>query len=91
LPEWSNCEARATLRTTSIKGLSFVAYSQDPNDPETRGLEFHGYFFEGPTQVHDEYHYSGDAVQMCVYGEPLVEILEEWDSVPQAWQTVLQR
>lgn len=91
LPEWSNCEARATLRTTSIKGLSFVAYSQDPNDPETRGLKFHGYFFEGLTQDHEEYHYSGDAVQICVYGEPLVEILEEWDSVQQAWQIVFQR
>lgn len=91
LPEWSNCETRATLKTESIRDLTFVAYSQDPNDPETRGLRFHGYFFEGLTQDHDEYRYSGDAVQICVYGEPPVEILEEWNPALKAWQIVFQR
>lgn len=64
----------------SIADLCFVAYSVDPNDPETRGLDFHGYFFEGLTQDHDELDYPGDAVQICVYGEPEVVVFEEWDA-----------
>ena len=79
LPGWSDCQARATLATKSIADLCFVAYSVDPNDTETRGLHFHGYFFEGLTQDHDELDYPGDAVQVCVYGEPEVVVLEEWD------------
>jgi hypothetical protein len=88
LPEWSDCSIRATIRTTSIVDSSFVAYSVDPNDPGTKGLTFHGYFFEGVTQDHDEAPYilPGAAVQICVYGAPRVESLEEWDDALQAWQ-----
>jgi hypothetical protein len=81
LPGWSNCEMRAVIATKSIADLAFVAYSVDPNDLETRGLDFHGYFFEGLTRDHDELAYAGDAVQICVYGEPKVSVLEKWDSV----------
>jgi hypothetical protein len=80
LPGWSNGEMRAVIRTASIADLAFVAYSVDPNDPETRGLDFHGYFFEGLTRDHDELAYAGNAVQICVYGEPEVSVLETWDS-----------
>jgi hypothetical protein len=80
LPGWSDCQARATISTRTIADLCFVAYSVDPNDPDTRGLDFHGYFFEGLTQDHDELDYPGDAVQICVYGEPEVAVFEEWDA-----------
>lgn len=86
LPGWSNCEVRASLATTSIADLCFVAYSVDPNDPETKGLHFHGYFFEGLTQDHDESDYPGDAVQVCVYGEPEVVAVEEWDPIESAFR-----
>jgi hypothetical protein len=91
LPTWSNCEARATLRTDAIRESAFVAYSVDPNDPETKDLKFHGYFFEGTTRDHDELDYPGDAVQICVYGEPEVVLLEEWDAAKQAWHATWER
>jgi hypothetical protein len=90
LPEWGDCKVRATIRTHAIEGLAFVAYSQDPNDPETKDLHFHGYFFEGVTQDHDEvpYQLEGDAVQICVYGGPEVELLEEWNDSAGEWRPV---
>jgi len=89
LPEWRDCSVRATIRTTSIADSAFVAYSVDPNDPGTKGLTFHGYFFEGVTQDHDEAPYilPGTAVQICVYGAPRVESLEDWDDRLEVWQT----
>jgi hypothetical protein len=81
LPGWGNCQIRAVIATKSIADLCFVAYSADPNDPYTRGLDFHGYFLEGLTQDHDDLDYPGDAVQVCVYGEPEVSVLEEWDAI----------
>jgi hypothetical protein len=85
LPGWSDCEARAVLRTDAIKDSAFVPYSIDPNDAETKGLGFHGYFFEGITQDHDELSYPGNAVQICVYGEPEVALLEEWNPTDRTW------
>lgn len=85
LPGWSDCQLRATLSTASVAETCFVAYSNDPNDPGTKGLEFHGYFFEGLTQDHDELGYAGDAVQIWVFGEPQVTALEEWDTDKQIW------
>jgi hypothetical protein len=72
--------AYLTLATGRFSFLTIRAYSVDPNDPETRGLDFHGYFFEGLTQDHDGLDYPGDAVQICVYGEPEVAVFEEWDA-----------
>ena len=86
LPGWSDCEARAVLETTAIRDLAFVPYSVDPNDTETKDLGFHGYFFEGITQDHDELNYPGNAVQICVYGEPEVAFLEQWDRQEQEWR-----
>lgn len=86
LPDWSDCEARATVDTLAIADLAFVAYSLDPNDPGTKGLTFHGYFFEGVAQDHDELAYEGNAVQICVYGEPAVKCLEEWNASDGRWQ-----
>jgi hypothetical protein len=88
LPAWGDCKVRATIRTEAISGLAFVAYSLDPNDPGTMGLHFHGYFFEGVTQDHDEApdQLEGNAVQICVYGEPEVAVLEEWSEPGQQWQ-----
>jgi hypothetical protein len=85
LPSWSNCEARAALATQAVKDLSYVSYSDDPNDPGTKGLTFHGYFFEGIAQDHDELRYEGNAVQIAVYGEPEVAVLEEWSEVEGKW------
>jgi hypothetical protein len=93
LPEWSDCEARATLATSDIDGAAFVAYAVDPNDPETRGLAFHGYFYEGLTQDHDDapYDYPGRAVQICVFGDPPVQVLEEWRTDSETWEATWRR
>jgi hypothetical protein len=91
LPGWSNCEARATLSARAVKDLSYVSYTEDPNDPETRGLSFHGYFFEGIAQDHDELQYRGNAVQIGVYGQPEVAFLEEWDATRGEWRTTWRR
>lgn len=89
LPKWSDCRMRATLDAVDLHGLAYIAYSIDPNDPDTRGLTFHGYFFEGVTQDHDDapYEYTGDAVQICVYGSPRVKYLEEWNAAATRWET----
>jgi hypothetical protein len=88
LPAWGDCTVRATIRTQAIADLAFVAYSLDPNDPGTKGLRFHGYFFEGVTQDHDEApdQLEGNAVQICVYGEPEVALLEEWNEPERQWR-----
>jgi hypothetical protein len=88
LPEWSDCRVRARLMTTDIEGLAFVAYSVDPNDPETRGLAFHGYFYEGLAQDHDDapYEYLGHAVQICVFGDPPIQSLEVWQPTSEVWE-----
>ena len=64
-----------------------MAYSVDPNDSNTRGLTFHGYFYESITQDHDDvpYEYEGGAVQICVFGAPEVLCLEEWNPDAKAW------
>ena len=85
-PEWSDCRARATLASSAIKALAFVPYSDDPDDPETRGLEFHGYFFEGRAQDHEAAELPGKAVQICVFGQPQVAALEEWNDADGAWR-----
>jgi hypothetical protein len=77
---------RATLTTKAISGQVYVPYSDDPNDPGTKGLTFHGYFFEGIAQDHDELRYPGKAVQVCVYGQPEVAVLEEWQVAESAWR-----
>jgi len=63
LPAWSDCAARAIIDTRNLEGQAYVAYSVDPNDADTRGLTFHGYFYETVTQDHDDapYEYDGDA------------------------------
>ena len=93
LPEWSDCCARATLATSDIEGNAFVAYALDPNDPETRGLAFHGYFYEGLTQDHDDapYDYPGQAVQICVFGDPPIQVLEEWRAESETWEVSWSR
>ena len=93
LPAWSDCAARAIIDTRNLEGQAYVAYSVDPNDADTRGLTFHGYFYETVTQDHDDapYEYDGDAVQICVYGEPQVEGLEEWDTVSERWEKTWTR
>ena len=74
------------MATTDLQ--AYVAYSVDPNDPDTRGLAFHGYFYEGITQDHDDapYAYQGGAVQICVYGEPAVQRLETWSDRARCWE-----
>jgi hypothetical protein len=93
LPEWSDCGARATLAAADLDGLAYVAYTVDPNDPDTRGLAFHGYFYEGLTQDHDDrpYDFPGEAVQICVFGGPPVQLLEEWDPVAERWEVTWTR
>lgn len=82
-PGWSDCAARATIETRAIAGQAFVPYSLDPDDEYTRGLTFHGYFFEGRTQDHAE---DGFAVQIGVFGAPPVAMLEEWDEASRSWR-----
>ena len=93
LPEWSDCRARARLASSDIEGGAFVAYAVDPNDPETRGLAFHGYFYEGLTQDHDDapFDYPGQAVQVCVFGDPPVQVLEEWRADSATWKVTWSR
>lgn len=93
LPAWSDCAARAIIDARNIEGQAYVAYSVNPNDSDTRGLTFHGYFYETVTQDHDDapYEYDGDAVQVCVYGEPQVECLEEWDAASERWEKTWTR
>ena len=88
LPDWSDCAVRATLDARDLAGLAYVAYSIDPNDPGTKDLTFHGYFYEGVAQDHDDapFEYEGDAVQICVFGEPPVSRLEEWDADRGVWK-----
>jgi hypothetical protein len=90
LPAWGDCRVRATIHAKAVAGLAYVAYSLDPNDAGTKGLHFHGYFFEGVTQDHDEapYQMAGNAVQICIYGEPDVAHLEEWSESEQAWRQI---
>ena len=91
LPDWSDCAVRATLDARDLDGLAYVAYSVDPNDPVTKNLTFHGYYYEGVAQDHDDapFEYEGDAVQICVFGEPAVRRLEEWDAARGEWRTTL--
>ena len=93
LPAWSDCAARAIIDTRNLEGQAYVAYSVDPYDSDTRGLTFHGYFYETVTQDHYDapYRYDGDAVQICVFGEPQVECLEEWDAVGERWEKTWTR
>jgi hypothetical protein len=93
LPTWSDCAVRATLDAHQLKNLAYVAYSVDPNDSGTRGLTFHGYFYEGVTQDHDDapYDYEGDAIQICAYGEPEVRCVEEWNIATGQWDTTWQQ
>ena len=93
LPAWSDCAARAIINTRNLEGSAYVAYSVDPNDAYTRGLTFHGYFYETVTQDHDDapYEYHRDAVQICVFGEPEIDCLEEWDEVNQRWEKTWTR
>jgi hypothetical protein len=44
--------------------------------------------FEGVTQDHDDLDFPGDAVQICVYGEPEVCLLEEWDPSEGVFKSV---
>ena len=82
-PRWSDCAARATIATSALAGLAFVPYSLDPDDEHTRGLTFHGYFFEGRAQDHAE---DGFAVQIGVFGAPPIVKLEEWDTDASVWR-----
>jgi hypothetical protein len=91
MPGWSDCEARATLRAAAVSGLAFVPYSDDPDDAGTKGLEFHGYFFEGITEDHGATGLAGQAVQICVYGSPEVALLERWSAREGAWVQVWRR
>jgi hypothetical protein len=82
-PEWSDCRARAVILSRDIADLAFVPYSFDPDDEGTRGLTFHGYFFEGRAQDHAQ---DGFGVQIAVFGAPPIESLERWED--GGWRTV---
>ena len=79
LPEWGDCKVRATIRTKAIANLAFLPYSLK-----------HG-VFEGITQDYDDPpdQLEGNAVQICVYGEPEVAVLEEWNELEQQWRQTL--
>ncbi|HEV7732781.1 MAG TPA: hypothetical protein VGR62_11490 [Candidatus Binatia bacterium] len=92
-PAWGDCAVRATLRSDQLAGLAYVAYSVEPNDPTTDGQVFHGYFYETLTKDHDDVllKLDGGAVQICVYGEPEVLCLEEWNAAADQWETTWRR
>lgn len=86
LPEWSDCELRATLLTANIKRSAFVAFNGDKLDPSDSKLSFYKYFYEPLAQDHPEH--SGGGSQIGVEGEPPVEMLEQWDKGSQKWKRI---
>ena len=86
LPEWSNCELRATLSTSDIREHAYMAYNGDHHDPDNEVLGFYGYFFEPLTQDHPPL--AGGHVQIKVFGAPKVLMLEKWCGEKRAWDIV---
>ncbi len=69
--------------------ISPTSPMSDPNDPDTRGLTFHGYFYEAVTQDHDESPVRIQAMpsRSVLTAQPHVQCLEEWNSVTEQWET----
>ena len=86
LPEWSNCELRATLSTKEIAEHTYMAYNGDHYDPNDKFLSFYGYFFEPITQDHPTL--DGGDVQIKVFGAPTVSLLEKWHRETSQWQVI---
>jgi len=86
LPEWSNCELRATLATRDIQEHAYMAYNGDHYDPDDKSLSFYGYFFEPLTQDHPPF--PGGQVQIKVFGAPKVSMLEKWCHGEGSWNVI---
>lgn len=86
LPEWSNCELKATLATLDIREHVYMAYNGDHHDPDDESLGFYGYFFEPLTQDHPPL--LGGQAQIKVFGAPKVLVLEKWCNKRGGWSIV---
>lgn len=89
LPDWSDCQLRATVLTSNIKKSAYVAFNGDVNDPTNNKLRFYKYYYEPLAQDHPP-QYGGGA-QIALDGEPLVETLEQWDSSLAKWALIWTR
>ena len=96
LEKWnSDCKMRATLPTSPLKRLAFVAYSGvSEYPPDVKNLSknppaFAGYNVEVKASDHPEL--PGGGLQIGVVGEPPVTVLEEWRDDKSAWIEVWSR
>jgi hypothetical protein len=87
LPKWnSDCKLRATLSTSALEGLAFVAFNGDTEYEDGQPGAFAGYFVEIKAQDHDEL--PGGGLQVGVVGNPAVLALEEWNDTENQWNSI---
>ena len=86
LPQWSDCQLRASILTSNIKQSAFVAFNGDRYDPTNNTLGFYKYFYEPLAQDHPAL--SGGGTQIAVQGAPKVERLELWNPTDAQWQLI---
>lgn len=86
LPEWSDCQLRASLLTSRIKRSAYVAFNGDRHDPIDSKMRFYKYYYEPLAQDHPAL--CGGGTQIAVEGEPRVNTLELWDQPSQQWQMI---
>lgn len=89
LPEWSDCQLRATIRTLNIRRSAYVAFNGDRFEKAGKRLRFEKYYFEPLAQDHPPL--IGGGPQIGLEGAPLVDALEQWDDVLSEWRLVWVR
>ena len=82
LPEWSDCQLRATILAARVKRSAFVAFNGDPHPK----LNFHRYFYEPLAQDHPPL--AGGGPQISLQGAPAVEMLEQWNVQTGQWDRI---
>jgi hypothetical protein len=89
LPEWSDCKLRATVLTTNLKRSAYVAFNGDRKDPSNSALKFYKYFYEPHAQDHPPF--IGGGTQIALEGSPIVDAMEQWDDIKQAWKLIYSK
>ncbi len=82
LPQWSDCQLRATIPTNKVKESAFIAFNGDSHDKWC----FHQYFYEPLAQDHPPM--VGGGPQIALEGSPVVECLEQWNTRLCRWELV---
>lgn len=87
LPEWGNdCKLRVSVLTVKVKSSAYVAFNGDKQDPSNSTLKFYKYYYEPHAQDHPPQ--TGGGTQIALEGEPIVDVMEQWDDSTQKWNKI---